>query len=298
LARHHGKLEVWVDHGTAATNFGSDIMQGHGDEPGHEAYHADLTIGYGIEYVWCGRVTSVLGQDVAPSLRGILRWGHPVASGRTLSTEAAKRRLAARGNAKYAMHGPNETIRPTVLRDGSPVYEFMRCNPHWGGVSSCDQGRRIGDVLTDEMLDRLTARGGTCILYTHLGKIDNRSIPFNEKAVAGFRRLAEAFREGRILVTTTRRLLGYHRAIREIAFRRSWDQGRLRIDLTTRVEGNPRGGLSAADLNGLTFYVPEPGATFVMVDGQEVAALRRNAPDHTGRPSVSLDWPLREFPQI
>jgi len=298
LARHHGKLEVWVDHGTAATNFGADIMQGHGDVPGHEAYHADLTIGYGIEYVWRGRVTSVLGQDVAPSLRGILRWGHPVASGRTLLTEAAKRALAACGNAKYAMHGPNETIRSTVLRDGSPVYEFMRCNPHWGGVSSCDQGRRIGDVLTDEMLDRLTARGGTCILYTHLGKIDNRSIPFNEKAVAGFRRLAEAFRDGRILVTTTRRLLGYRRAVREVTVTNRWNGGSLCIDLNTRGGEDPVSELSAADLSGLTFYVPEPRATRMTINGQEVTDLKRNAPDHTGRPSISLAWPMLELPRI
>ena len=49
LDRHGCRLEVWVDHGTAVTNFGSDIMRGHGDEVGHEAYHADLTTRYGIK---------------------------------------------------------------------------------------------------------------------------------------------------------------------------------------------------------------------------------------------------------
>jgi hypothetical protein len=298
LARHGCKLKVWVDHGVAATNLGSDIMQGHGDEPGHEAYHADLTIDYGIEYVWRGRVTSMLGQDASPSLRGVFSWSHPVASGRTLLTEVAKRGLAADGNAKYAMHGPNEMICPIVLRDGSLAHEFMRCNPHWGGVSSCDQGRYIGDVVTDGMLDRLIERGGTCILYTHLGKVDNPNSPFNEKAVAGFRRLAEALHSGRILVTTTRRLLGYRRAVREISFDYVQDEKSLRIVVSTRMNAHALGGLSRADLNGLTFYVREPKATSVVVDGQEIAALRRNAPDHTGRPSVSLEWPLLELPQI
>jgi hypothetical protein len=298
LTRQDCRLHVWIDHGTAATNFGSDIMQGHGDEPGRDAYHADLTIDYGIEYVWRGRVTSMLGQDAVPSLRGMFRWDHPAASGRTLLTEAAKRGLAARGNAKYAMHGPNETICPAVLRDGRPVHEFLRCNPHWGGVSSCDQGRCIGDVLTEGMLDRLTERGGTCVLYTHLGKIDNSRVPFNEKAVAGFRRLAEAFHRGRILVTTTRRLLGYRRAIREVAFRHHWEGGTLCIDLDTRKGEHPVGELSAADLLGLTFYVPEPGTARMTINGQEVTNLQRNAADHTGRPSVSLPWPMLEFPRI
>ena len=68
LAKHDCRLEVWVDHGTAPTNFGQDIMRGHGDEPGHPAYHADLSAAHGIRYVWRGRVTSVTGQDVRPRL--------------------------------------------------------------------------------------------------------------------------------------------------------------------------------------------------------------------------------------
>ncbi len=299
LDRHDCKLEVWVDHGTAVTNFGSDIMQGHGDEVGHEAYHADLTIDYGIIYVWCGRVTSITGQDIPASLSGIFNWRHPIASGQTLVRDAAKQRLARVGNTKYAMHGPNETLRPSVLRDESTVYEFMRCNPHWGGISSCDQGRHIGKVLTDDMLNRLIERSGTCILYTHLGKIDDPRIPLNENAVMAFRRLAEAFRSGSILVTTTRRLLGYRRAVREIAFNSSmWDEKGLRIILNTQADENSMGELSDADLSGLTFYVSDPKTAYMTINGREVTDLKRNGPDHTGRPSISLAWPMLEFPKI
>lgn len=297
LSRHDCRLKVWVDHGTAVTNFGSDIMRGYGDVPGHEAYHADLTIDYGIEYVWRGRVTSVLGQDVAPGLGGIFHARHPMASGRTLLLEATKRRLAARGNIKYAMHGPNETLRPVTLRDGRPAYEFLRCNPHWGGVSSCDQGRHIGDVLTDRMLSRLIERGGTCILYTHLGKIDNPKIPFDAKAVAAFRRLAEVFHSGKILVTTTRRLLSYRRACRDAALDCVQDKTGLCIVVNTRTDTRI-GGPSRANLDGLTFYVPDSRRVSVVVDGEEIAAIQRNDRDHTGRPSVSLRWLLSELPRI
>lgn len=298
LDRNNCKLEVWIDHGTVPTNFGSDIMQGHGDEPTHEAYHADLTIDYGIKYVWRGRVTSVTGQDIPAHLDGIFQWNHPIASGRTLLKETAKRKLARKGNQKYAMHGPNETLCPTILRDKSPVYEFMRCNPHWGGVSSCEQGRHIGEVLTIDMLNRLVERGGTCVLYTHLGKIDDPNIPFNKAAVKAFSGLGEAFRCGSILVTTTRRLLGYCRAVREISFHSKWDEKSLQIDINHRADENFHGNLSDADLAGLTFYVPDPEATCVTINGHEVNNLKRNAPDHTGRPSVSLPWPLLEFPVI
>jgi hypothetical protein len=273
-------------------------MQGHGDEPDHEAYHADLTTDYGIKYVWCGRVTTITGQDIPASLGGIFNWKHPMRSGRTLFKEAAKRKLAQKGNHKYAMHGPNETLCPSILRDGRTAYEFMRCNPHWGGVSSCDQGRHIGEVLTDRMLDRLIRRGGTCVLYTHLGKIDDPNVPFNQTAVDAFRQLAEEFQGGRILVTTTRRLLGYHRAVSAITFNSMWDKQGLHIVLSTGVDDNSIGKLAATDLCGLTFYIPDVKTISMTIDGQEVTNLKRNAPDHTGRPSVSLPWLLLEFPQI
>jgi len=280
------------------TNFDPDIMQGHGDEIGHAAYHADLTTDYGITYVWRGRVTSVVGQDVPAHLNGILNREHPVASGRTWLKELTKRQLAWLGNAKYAMHGPNETMRAAILRDGNPVREFMRCNPHWGGVSSCEEGRAVGEVLTDEMLGRLADCGGTCILYTHLGKIDDPRVPFGPKAVEAFGRLAEAFHGGRILVTTTRRLLGYRRAVRQISWVCTEDADRIHIAVDTRLDGAQREVLRASDLAGLTFYVSDPSITSVAIDGREVAVLERNDPDYLGRASVSLPWPLLEFPQI
>ena len=298
LEEHDCRLEVWVDHGGAVTNFGPDIMKGHGDEPGHPAYHADLTIKHGVKYVCLGRGTSVTGQDVPARLSGVFDWHHPIGSGRTLLKETAKRGLARIGNKKYAMHGPNETIRPSVLRDGQPVYEFMRCNPHWDGVNSCDRGDQIGEVLTNEFLSRLEEREGTCILYTHLGRVDDPAVPFNEKAVAAFRRLAKKFHAGKILVTTTRRLLGYRCAIREVNFDIKQNEDIVHIDLRTKSSRNWTGELDLADLSGLTFYVPDPQSAHLTVNKQEITDIRHNAPDYTGRPSVSLSWPRLEFPKM
>jgi hypothetical protein len=298
LTRHDCMLEVWVDHGTAPTNFGSDIMQGHGDELGHETYHADLTTDYGIKYIWRGRVTSITGQDRPASYDGIFNWRHPVKSCRTLFKEATKQKLARRGNPKYAMHGPNETLRPTILRDGSLVYEFMRCNPYWGGVSCCEQGRSIGEVLTGDVLSRLIKRGGTCILYTHLGKVDNPNIPFDDTAVRAFYHLAEMFRSRKILVTTTRRLLGYRRAVREITFNTMNDERGLYIDINTCSGASSIGELSNTDLCGLTFYVRDPNMTHVTINEKELTDLQQNEPDYTGQPSVSLKWPFLEFPAL
>ena len=308
LARHDCRLQVWVDHSVAPTNLGADIMCGHGDEEGHPAYHADLTLGHGVRYIWRGRVTSVLGQGVRARLGGIFAAAHPLASGRTLAKEASKRILARLGQKKYAIHGPNKVLRPVRLRDGQVMYEFLRSNPHWGGVSCCETAKGIGQVLTDDMLNRLARRGGCCVLYTHLGKVHDPDVPFDTSAVAGFRRLAEAHHGGKVLVTTTRRLLGYRRAIEEVAWTCRCDgsgesdefgQKSLRIDVETGASGNRKmPGIEPEDLAGLTFYVDQPRRTRVFVDGREVPDLRRNAPDETGRPSVSLPWRALEFPTI
>jgi len=123
-------------------------------------------------------------------------------------------------------------------------------------------------------------------------------MPFNKTGVKAFRRLAEASRRGSILVTTTRRLLGYHRAVREITFNSTWDDKNLCIDLDTHSIESSIGELSTTDLCGLTFYVPDPQATRMKIDGQEITNIQLNSPDHTGRPSISLVWPMLEFPKI
>lgn len=299
LAAHDCRLAVWIDHGTAPTNFGQDIMQGHGDEPGHPAYHADLTVAHGIRYVWRGRVTSILGQDVRPRLGHLFAPRHPIRSSRTVAKECAKRLLARCGSGKYAMHVANDLLRPVRLRDGTPVYEFIRSNPHWGGVSQGDTAQGIGEVLTDDFLSHLIQREGVCILYTHLGKVRDPHVPFDASAVAGFRRLAEAFREGSILVTTTRRVLGFCRAVREVSFSVRHDEGVLRINLETKGGGPLHNDpLPTRDLDGLTFYVPDPQLCRILLNEAEVRDAVRNPPDHTGRPSISMPWPRLEFPAL
>ena len=217
LERHDCRLKVWVDHAQAATNFGSDIMRGHGDDSDHPAYHADLTVAYGIKYVWRGRVTSVIGQDVKANLAGIGRWRHPFASARTLGKEAAKQVFGRLGNRKYAFHSKNKLVAEGTLRDGNVVQEFLRCSPHWSGISGRDRGDAIHEVLSRSFLDRLLRRRGHSILYTHLGKLEGGRYPrrLSPAAVNAFRLLADYVKRGEILVTTTARLLELSRSARE-----------------------------------------------------------------------------------
>jgi hypothetical protein len=295
LDRHDCRLQVWVDHAVAPSNFGADIMHGFGDVSGAPAFHADLTWDYGVRFVWRGRVTSVTGQGVPRRVGGIFDARHAVQSGRTFAKEAAKGVLG-RVARRYQAHATNELVRADTLRTGHAVQEFTRCNPHWGGVSRGETATGFGEVVRQDMLDRLVARGGACVLYTHLGKTITPSRPFTERGLDGWRRLARAHHDGLILVTTTRRLLGTWAAARALTWAAREDQGATVIDVQALGTRPSAGG--AGDLDGLSFYVADPPRTRVIVDGAEVGRLRRNPPDHTGRPSVSIPWPRLEFPSL
>src|SRR5262245_31961816 len=202
LARHNCEIKVWIDHGVAPSNFGADIMQGSGDVEGSAAYHADLTCSFGIEYVWRGRVTSVIGQDVPRRLGGIARWRHPAASSVTAAKEAAKGWLARAGSAKYGSHRANDLVWESRLRSGQPVREFLRANPSWAGISVYETADGLGEVMTPEFLSRLVHRGGACVLYTHLGKMKLPGRALMPATRSALEHLSAEFASGSLLVTT------------------------------------------------------------------------------------------------
>lgn len=290
-------LEVWVDHAVAPTNFGADIMRGNGDMPGAPAYHADLTCEYGVQYVWRGRVTSVIGQDCERSLRGVFEPRHPIASAKTIAKEIVKGHLARRGDAKYAMHANNGLLRETQLRDGRTVFEFLRCNPFWGGVENSDTGCGIAEVLTDRFLDRLTEQRGFAIVYTHLGKIRSRDELFPEATRTAFQGLAERQARGEILVTTTRRLLGYRRARDGAGLSvHQTPTGIVRARVVHQGVGATQNAVAVEDFQGLTFYSDGLLPDEAQIGDGPWVALKKNPPDETGKPSVSIPWSSLEWP--
>ncbi len=301
LERHNCHIRVWVDHAAAPTNFGMDIMNGHGAEKAHGAYHADLSRKYGIRYIWTGRVTSVIGQDCPFDLYGIADARHPVKSIRTLFKEYAKHALAICGNRKYAMHGRNEVLAPCTLHDGSMMYEFLRCNPHWGGVSSCERADGINEVLTEKFFHRLMKKKAVCILYTHLGKNSHRhgGVLLDTKAVSAFRRLAEYGHRHEILVTTTGRALDYARLRREVSVCaiRKGDREILDLRINRGNAEDPDTG-EISELQGLTFYKTDETRMEIRLNGEIVRDIVENGPDETGKPSLSVPWRPLDFPKL
>ncbi|MBV5329216.1 MAG: hypothetical protein JZU65_16605 [Chlorobium sp.] len=288
LTRHNCHLETWVDHGTAPTNFDGDIMKGSGDVLGSPAYHADLTLSSGVQYIWRGRVTSVIGQNTKQNLSGVWNITHPLSSGKTVLKEFTKGMLGRYGNQKYAMHADNQILQRVKLRDGQKAYEFMRCNPHWGGVSSCETANGIAEVINTKFLDHLVEKQGCCILYTHLGKELTHERIFPNKTIAAFKTLNSYLNTGKILITTTRRLLGYQRMQEEACF--SIHNTRDKLTLKCSYRG-PK-----SDLDGLSFEIPAKKHFELIVNGRITSCKWHQLNKEIK--TASINWNPLVFPKL
>jgi hypothetical protein len=205
-----------------------------------------------------------------------------------VAKEWAKGWLGRLGSHKYAMHAPNSVLRQAVLRDGRAVWEFLRTNPYWGGVESAATAAGLAKVVRRPFLDALVERGGVAMLYTHLGKVRDPRQPL-PPATRDALRLLAAYRDaGQVLVTTTRRLLDWCRRKREAVVETSDVGEALRVDLRLPQPENA--------FDGLSLYVPPERQVRVFLDGREVAGMRRNPPDHTGRVSLSVEWSRLRLP--
>jgi hypothetical protein len=241
-----------------------------------------------VEYVWRGRVTSIIGQNVPRSLNGLWVPSHPFASGKTVLKEFAKGLLALGGNNKYAMHKQNNILRFSTLRDNTKIYEFIRCNPHWGGVSSCETAHGLVSVLTTKFLDRLIQRQGSCILYTHLGKKLASDNFFSKETRKTFKNLASYFMNGKILITTTRRLLDYQKMLKNIYF--SIHNTTDKLVFVCSYKG------ANSDLEGLSFNIMTNKHFELFINGRTTPLIWRRP--HNEIKVASIGWNRREFPKI
>lgn len=297
LMLHGLRMEGWVDHAVAPSNFGPDIMRGYGDVRGSNVYHADLTCDLGVRYVWRGRVTSVIGQDVPRRLGGIWDGSSPLASAQTVVKEAIKGATARLGSTRYAMHAPNRLYRAAHLRDGRAVWEFLRFDPFAGGVGRAATADGLPRVMTERMLRTFVEREGAGILYTHLGRTKCPSRPFNDHTCAALRHLADLASVKEILVTTTTRLLRYMVARDHLDWSVATLGGRTVITIGELVD--PVRGTrvpTADDLMGLSFDVL--GSTDVQIRSATAGMPRVTIDKSADGCCVSIPWSRLEFPDI
>ena len=223
---------------------------------------------------------------------GIANWRHPLTSAKTVGKEITKHVLGRLGDAKYRLQAPNRVMGERQLRDGQILPEFIRCNPHFGGVSCCEKGRDIHHVLTPRLLDVLVKRQGICILYTHLGKLNNSRM-FDPPAIEALRYLAEQMRLQRVLVTTTARLLDYLFWRDRLRFRyvRRDRQAEIVVEPTSELTNTT----DSVGYQGLSFEVPgDDECRLVQASGERLETQTTFKSGH--RQILSIPWDRLRFP--
>jgi hypothetical protein len=292
LKKNNCKIDVWVDHNRSMSNLGDDVTFGMGDHPNSKAYHADLTLNYGIKFVWLGRVTMITGQSVpitTGTFTSLFDSEHPLYSLINISKEIAKNALGVFGSKKYSMHKDNGLVRVVKLDDGHEIYEFTRFDNFWEGVATGATNKRLAYVLSERTLSRLKDAEGYMVVYTHLGKNSDCMEFICKETQNALRNLAKEFQDGNIYVTTTSKLLNYY--IKHKYLEWSYDKKGDEIIIYIQAVKDPVLGKfipSVRDLEGITFYVPNRGKASIYLDSRKIEKIRGNTADYTKRESVTV----------
>jgi hypothetical protein len=293
LKKNNCKIDVWVDHDRSISNLGDDVTFGLGDHPDSKAYHADLTLNYGIKFVWLGRVTMIVGQS-APvtweAFAGIFDKDHAIHSSINIGKEIAKNAMGVFGSKKYAMHRDNDLLRIVKLDDGNKVYEFTRFDNFWEGVATGGTNKRLDYALSGRTLNRLKETEGYMVVYTHLGKNSDCMELICRETQKALRNLAREFQEGNIYVTTTSQLLNYYVKQKYL----DWSHNRKDDEVSIQINAvkDPVSGKftpSVSDLKGITFYVPNKDKANIYLKGNTIKNVQRNQTDYTGRESITIN---------
>lgn len=298
LDRSGCKVDVWIDHALAPSNFGKYRHQGKGDIPASEIYHSDLTLKYGIKFIWTGQVSRIIGQDTRLKLSSILLIWNPVSPIKSMITmfrEASKLLFSLFGNDRYSMHLKNKLIQLRKLADGNKVYEFLRFNNHFDGRADVSS---LAYNIQPRFLNYLKKINGYKIIYTHLGKNNANGKLFPNSTVKALRNLEEEYRDGNIYVTTTSKLLNYYIKNRFLKWSFLSDNGTTTIN----IDGidDPIDGFYVPDekeLAGITFCIPKDSNARVFLDGKEIKDTLKNPPDYKGESSIMFPLQPLLFPQ-
>ncbi len=178
LKKHNINPLVWVDH----ANFEGNLLHNYNaggnpnfiDAAGHVyknyVYTLDLIKKIGVKYIWDGKITDFLGQDrVLSPNEYYLQYSSSIFKAwfKIILNFLYKGfdNLTRPGFLNYADFKNNNQYKKHTFDDGNTFYIFKRFGT-W--VDADIDG--LGKLISKKNIDTLIKVGGTCIVYTHLGK--------------------------------------------------------------------------------------------------------------------------------
>lgn len=160
---------VWIDHASFVGNMLHGTNKGSKDKlvdsSGHVyenfVYSLDVARELGIRYIWNGEVSAVVGQD-----RELAFDDHLVSSGGSKLKASAKRALQQLPSIRAAyVSEDNRQYHKKQFADGSELYVFKR----YGTWKDADIDG-LHNLINPDKIEQLLKRGGTAVVYSHLGK--------------------------------------------------------------------------------------------------------------------------------
>ncbi|MBN2090317.1 hypothetical protein JW964_11960 [candidate division KSB1 bacterium] len=302
--KHNFKLNVWINHSFARSNFGRWFNTNYGDDKNLEYYHADLTIPAGIKFVWLGSSTYIIGQDVPIGFDTFLDNydpQFPFKSMKNIIRAFSKHYISIYGllDYKYALHAKNELVKEVRLDDGQKVYEFMRYDHHPDGIGKGANSKGVAHNLSQRVLDRLMKINGYAIYYTHLGKNKDCDQVIAREAQLALRNLETQYRTGQIYVTTTYKLLNYYLVFHHLNWTYNLVEDKLLIYI--HAVDDPIFGQyvpTETDLQGITFYIPSGKKVDIFIKDKIISEIIYNPADENKKESVTIPFIKLKYPEI
>lgn len=289
LASKGMQVCVWTNHGTLH-DFQNIGYPGFGDLPELVAndgtrirsleYHADLSVDYGIRFVWTGDLTDTVGQDRPLRMFESLFGDKGYTKSHRLFLSGLKaliKRMFQKSIPGYLVQN-NHLIFIDRLRDGQKILKFKRFGS-WKRNHADD----LSHLISPEVLRRLKSEAGYMVLYVHLGKGN-----LTTDSKAALENLKNEFKNGMIYVTTTSKLLNYNLCNRFLKWNSQEEGGETRISIKG-VADPVRGDYqpSFEELQGITFYTSNPEKTLLYLNRDKIEVIH-NPPDMTGRKSIMI----------
>jgi len=197
------RLQVWTNHG-GPENVQNLLRPGTvGDVPNSACYLADLAADYGIRYLWPSELTPVIGQDrEAAAAEYYAAHADRPGGARLLARLAHGWSEGLVRKAGIEPYPGNRLLERRTLRDGRELLAFRRY-----GRWRFDTIALLPEILTEAVLDRLAASGGSMIVYLHIGPSGDETPERLRAGMKAMDAVARRVREGRLQVLKTVDLL-------------------------------------------------------------------------------------------
>jgi len=227
--KYNLRVPVWTNHGIAP-NFQN---VGHADwhkgscENDKTNYHLDILKKIGVNFLWTGYLTHIIGQG--------FRLNHLL---------NLKKKIELLKNPEFTFNKNDLVFFDSSLG----FYSFSRFINRLGGAGIVDFNE-LSRQIPISVIDILIKRQGSMILYTHFNENTNS----NPKVLNIFKYISYKFIDELLLVCTTSRLLEYHILHRNIKY--SVDNNNIYFDIPTKL-----------NIDGLSFSIEngtQPINTFI-----------------------------------